>query len=594
MRASAAVLLLFAAPGFGQEPEWRGRYDVAFERDGDVPVARVEAVFTWLGARGRFPDWAPVEMTDGGFEGGYGAFVRDFEPFRPEGAPKPKEPFLAELLDAEHARHRVPVLRDGTLAYRYTVVLEHDPEKLLGTDETPHAFGGGVFWTGRALFAAPRPATFELAFRAPKGERVAASHALHPKEKGVYLAADERALRECFLAVGEHDALELDVEGSTVLLEVGDGLADATKTFAETIEEFFGATAELAGGPPPDRSVVLMSKTALPGELSGAVFGRDVRVVVDKELDETNEMSWRPLLCHELFHLYNGYLVRFEDRQMWFSEGWTDYFTWVLLTRTGRVSPARLLDTYRGRATGYLEQAKADPRGLIAAGVRENKNRTLIYDGGALAALCLDLLIRDASGNRRSLDDVFAGLYEDAEGGRRVTLDDLRRRLKKAGGKSVAGFLERHVEGDEPLPLAECLALAGVTLVAETLELPEYEPCLVDLLQTPGSTSTGRGILIQRTNASGLKVDDVLVELAGHVVEGFGDLPLALRGAEPGSKVPAVVRRKGERKEVDVRLGRPDGPLPTAAVFCVLLELDPKPSKKALAIRASAFGSDFR
>ena len=471
-----------------QDPLWHGRYGVTFAHEGDLPVAHVEAVFEWAGGRGRAPEELEVQLKDDGFEGGYGAFLRDFEAFRPEGAPKPRGEHAARLLDAALARHAVPVLKDGTCAYRYTVELAHDPDKAIGPDETPHPFPGGAFWTGRALFAAPWPASYEVAFAAPKGERVACSYPPHPKDKGVYAVPEREELWDAFLAVGKHRHKQLKVGGSLVMLEVGDELADVFDAFEEAIEEFYGAAAELVGGPPPPRAVVLLSKTARPGERSsGAVIGRDVRVVVHTELSAENDREWRPLLCHELFHLYDGRLVRFEDRQMWFGEGWTEFFTRVLLRRTGRATPAQHLETIRAWVSSYLAAYKDDPRGLIAAGVKDNKNNTLIYDGGALAALCLDLQIRDASVNKRSVDDVFASLYEAAGSGarERVSLDDLQRLLKRAGGKACAGFLDRHVRGDEPLPLAECLALAGVRVEEETIQLAHYERILGDLLQTP-------------------------------------------------------------------------------------------------------------
>ena len=75
---------------------------------------------------------------------------------------------------------------------------------------------------------------------------------------------------------------------------------------------------------------------------------------------------------------------------------------------------------------------------------------------------------------------------------------------------------------------------------------------------------------------------------------GFDDLRLALHDAEPGAKVPAVVYRDGERESIEIRLGRPPRPLPTTPEFTVRLELDPKPSKQALAIRRSVFGDELR
>ena len=519
-----------------------------------------------------------------GYTGGYGSFVRDFEARVPEGT-KHKGPYAAVVRDAGAGRFDVPVLADGRVGFRYGVTLGHDPAQGPGWDETPHPIDDGVVWTGKALFVLPRSAALEVSLVPPRGQHVSTSLDPDAKVEHLYSCPSVHDLQETYLLVGEHFQTTLELGGSTVLLAVDGAVAEAAELIERQVKSFVEAAIEATGGPPPARCLVAVT---LSSEGGGALHGRDAHVLVRSTPEDDGPIQWRRTLCHEIFHLWNEQKVGFDSREMWFSEGFTDYYANRLLADTGTIAGATFLDIVRDWTRDYL--GEAGDKGLREAGVLGSKNNTLIYKGGALAAFCIDVAIRDDSGGRRSLDDVMQALYElNADAGGNVPIAELQELLEKHGGRGLKDFLERHVAGAEPLPLDEAFARAGVAFERRRVQVPEMD-AVMHLFQCPGMTGVGDGIEINRTNAGKLEAGDVVHEVAGRPVTDFGDLRRALAGRQPGDKVPVVLRRNGKRVEVETRLGGHGESLPTSEAEEVVLEPVAKAKKKARAIRAALFG----
>ena len=117
-------------------------------------------------------------------------------------------------------------------------------------------------------------------------------------------------------------------------------------------------------------------------------------------------------------------------RSLWISEGITDYYAAVALARTGIFTPQDYLD-HMGRVITALEQSPGRKERSIAdtswdtwfggggggfgAGAYStnlvNTNYSY-YDGGNVLGLLLDLEIRHATQNRKSLDDWMRLMYQ--------------------------------------------------------------------------------------------------------------------------------------------------------------------------------------
>lgn len=558
---AALALLALTAPT--DERAWTAHVSVRFVTEGDAHRAEVETALEWNGGRGSWPDTVELRMYPG-----WGGFVRGIQ-----------------IADDKTDLH---VPKDGEVRYDYTVPLEYDPEALSGYDETPHRLADAVLWTGRALFLLPTDADVRVVFEPSKSERVSTS--LTPDEDAqedhAYRADTALELQDTYLVVGTHEERTLDVVDTTFVLAVDGRLAEASDFIEAATREFVEAATETVGGPPPPRCLVALTWAETEG--GGSVYGHDAHVLTGEPPTSDGPKGWRRSLCHELFHLWNPKRIGFDSREMWFSEGFTDYYSNRVLFTTEVLSPAEYLRIVRGWTSDYLSTTPG--KGLREGGKLDAKERALIYQGGALAALCIDIELRKGSKNKRALDDVMIALYEQCAevDFDEIPIDALERLLKKLGGRDLGKFLERHVEGSERLPLEAAFAAAGLVLEQETLLVPERS-ALMTLMRSNGLTATPDGVVINRTDTGKLKADDLLIELAGEPVLDFGDVLWALAKSEPGDEVNAVVIRKSKKVEVAFRIGGQGEEIPRAERERIRLVPDPEAKKAARSIRAVLF-----
>ena len=192
--------------------------------------------------------------------------------------------------------------------------------------------------------------------------------------------------------------------------------------------------------------------------------------------------------AHEIFHAWNVKRLRPADMWpyeyaheqptswLWVSEGITDYYADLSLVRSGVSDSTAFFATTAGKIG---EVRALPPFGLDDASLSTWIHPTdgtadAYYPKGSLAGLMLDILIRDASDGKRSLDDVMRGLYRDAyKAGKGFTGEQWWKAVESAaGGKSFADFNARYIDGREPYPWQSVLPLAGLQLLADSVRIP--------------------------------------------------------------------------------------------------------------------------
>jgi predicted metalloprotease with PDZ domain len=208
------------------------------------------------------------------------------------------------------------------------------------------------------------------------------------------------------------------------------------------------------------------------------------------------------------------------------------------------------------------------------------------YPKGGLAGFLLDVLIRDASDNRSSLDQVMRTLYErtwKAGGGRGFTGEDFWNTVREAaGGKDFADFHRRYIDGREPFPWAEALPLAGLRIAADTVREPR-----IGVSTATDSTGTLVLEVVPGSAAAeaGVQMGDVLVRV-GEIPVTDDDFGLRFRAryarAAEGSPLEIVVRREGR----ETRLA---GRLRFGQQVVRRFEADPRAGLKAARIRNGLF-----
>jgi len=190
------------------------------------------------------------------------------------------------------------------------------------------------------------------------------------------------------------------------------------------------------------------------------------------------------ITAHEIFHAWNVKRLRpvemvpyrYDGPQptvwLWVSEGVTDYYADLALVRGGIVDSTVFLALLSEKLT---DTEAAPPVALEDASLTAwisptDGTSSVYYPKGALAGFLLDIMIRDASDNRRSLDDVLRTLYLRVwKAGRGFTGEDWWGAVREAaGGKDFREFASRYIDGREPFPWSEMLPLAGLRLVSDT------------------------------------------------------------------------------------------------------------------------------
>ena len=199
------------------------------------------------------------------------------------------------------------------------------------------------------------------------------------------------------------------------------------------------------------------------------------------------------LFSHEYFHAWNVKSIKPEafvpyhlDRenyteQLWAFEGITSYYDDLFLTRSGCISPEAYLNLLAQGIT-RVQQTKGRLKQTLAESSftawnkfykqDENSPNAIVsyYQKGALAALCLDLLIRSKSAGRHSLDSVMCQHYLDWCATRQgIPEKQWQVRCQEITGLNLEDFFQTALYSTRDLPLAECLATAGVALTWRAL-----------------------------------------------------------------------------------------------------------------------------
>ncbi len=267
------------------------------------------------------------------------------------------------------------------------------------------------------------------------------------------------------------------------------------------------------------------------------------------------------LYAHEIFHSWNVKRLRPADMVpyrydrpqpttwLWMSEGITDYYADLAMVRGGVVDQAGFLAL---TASKIGEVASTVPFALEDASLNTWVHPTdgteySYYPKGSLAGLMLDITIRDASGNRRSLDTVMGELYAKTyKQDRGFTHDDFWGAVSRAAaGRPMDDFERRYVDGREPYPWAAVLKLAGLRLV------PDSTP-RIGVTTAADAEGAVRVVSVEpKTTAAlaGVAVGDAMVSVGDvSVVDpDFGaKFRLRYAGRPTGSPIVIVVRRGTE------------------------------------------------
>ncbi len=175
------------------------------------------------------------------------------------------------------------------------------------------------------------------------------------------------------------------------------------------------------------------------------------------------------------------------------------------------------------------------------------------YNKGQLDGVLLDVLIRDATDNHRSLDDVLRSLNDDFAKRGRFYNDsaDIEKTAEAVAGLSFKDFFARYVAGTDEIPYTDIFAKAGLTV---TTASSPYADLGFDF-----RTNADGSVIVESVQAdssarqAGVQSGDVLDALNGQPIPRY--LGRWLNQQSPGDPVKLRLRRGGQEKEVTFTLG---------------------------------------
>jgi predicted metalloprotease with PDZ domain len=316
-----------------------------------------------------------------------------------------------------------------------------------------------------------------------------------------------------------------------------------------------------------------------------------VDVTTPLAIGEPIEMS---IYAHEIFHAWNVKRLRPADLWpyqyaheqptpwLWVSEGITDYYADLSEVRAGVIDSASFFELTAGK---MAEVANAPPVALTDASLTtwihpEDGTADIYYPKGSLAGLMLDIMIRDASDNRASLDDVMRALYHECyQRGTGFTSAQWWAAVSAAaGGKSFADFDAKYIDGRDSYPWKTLLPLAGLRATIDTTRTPTLG---VSAENDSGGVRVARVAPGSSADEAGVQPGDYLLSVAGVPVTdpGFINRLREKVGMRNGTPVSFHLQRGDDTLDVT-------GKLQVQERVTVRVVADPAASPKAIRIRS--------
>jgi predicted metalloprotease with PDZ domain len=272
--------------------------------------------------------------------------------------------------------------------------------------------------------------------------------------------------------------------------------------------------------------------------------------------------------AHEFFHLWNVKRIRpqslepidyqhaMDTRALWFSEGVTSTVSDMLLARTGLLSDRQYIDRIaaeinelQSRPAHRWQSAEASSLDAWFEGdtyYRSPERSISYYNKGEILGVLLDLRMRQITGGRKSLRDLFLWMNENyARKGRFFPdSDGVQQAAETICGQSFADFFHDYVAGVKELPYNEFFGFVGLQIAETTVGIATTG---FTTASTPGAppevVSVAANSAAQR---AGIAIGDRILEMNGKPATASFEEQLARMPA--GSTVKfRLANRTGQR-----------------------------------------------
>jgi predicted metalloprotease with PDZ domain len=280
--------------------------------------------------------------------------------------------------------------------------------------------------------------------------------------------------------------------------------------------------------------------------------------------------------AHEFFHLWNVKRIRpqclepvdYTQEQycdaLWFAEGGTSTVSELILLRTGFIDA----EHYLNGVAKEIEELQSRPAHKWMSAeessietwydkyptYRTPQRSISYYNKGFILGVLLDLQMREATGGKKSLRDLFIYLNQNfaKQGKSYANSDGIRRAVEALTGADLRGFWEHYVAGRDEIPYDDFFRTVGLHL--ETTEHAVADPgfTAVRTFGTAGAAAVSEVADGSGAASAGLQEGDAIVSVEGQ--QGVS-LESAVAAMNPGDILRLTINRNGRTQELRIKLG---------------------------------------
>ncbi len=466
---------------------------------------------------------------------------------------------------------------NGTVNITYTLFANRGDGTYAQIDETHAHLNMPATFLYAPIFTA-RKIEIDFKVREDLGWKVATQLPLISGTK--YSASDLQYFMDSPTEISDHTLREFEVDGQTIQLALHhNGTETEADTYFEKVKKTVLAQKEVYGELPSfDYGKYVFLACYVPNASGDGMEHRNstiltsTRSLADGGLDRNIGT-----VSHEFFHAWNVERIRPADLEpfdfskanmsgaLWFAEGFTSYYTGLILCRAGLRTPEQYVEGLTGNFNyvwnsparqffNPIEMSYQAPFVDAATSVDPvNRQNTFIsyYSYGSVLGLALDLSLRS---NNLNLDD-YMKLVWQAYGKKEIpySIEDLHKTLNKYAGKEFGdNFFNRYIHKSEMPDYTSLFETVGVRL-KQNEEKPYFGANVQ--MNGDGNGEINRGAKMGGpAYKAGLEANDEIIEINGNSFPKGRQFREYISEFKVGDELKITYSRFGAEKKTTVKL----------------------------------------
>ena len=279
------------------------------------------------------------------------------------------------------------------------------------------------------------------------------------------------------------------------------------------------------------------------------------------------------VISHEFFHTLTPLNVHSKEihdfdfnnpkmsEHLWFYEGITEYFSLLFQVRGGLITKEEFL---KEMAIKEINAQKAYPMKVSFTEMSKNvlnpemkKLYGNVYEKGALLAMCIDVIIRDKSDGKKGILDMMGQLAQMYGPAKPFDDSELIPVITQITYPEVGDFINKYIVKGDSINYIDFLSKAGIE--SAPIQLPVEIALVVDNKPYMKIDQVNKKVFVvvhddknEFINSMGLKNDDELIEMNGHVIDAADIISVAMGmyKLEEGKPMVIKILRNGQPVEL--------------------------------------------